>query len=400
VKRLASTLRQTAAVARLGLLTVPQRLGSSAATVLGVAGVVAVFVGVLSIGEGFRKTLESTGGPENVVVLRGGTDTEMNSVVRRASTIVIGDAPGLARDARGQALASAELFVIVDLPKKSTGTPANVPLRGVSAQSFDVRGNVRLVEGRRFEPGSNELIAGRAAASQFGGLEVGNRLRWGENVWTVVGRFETGGTVAESELWCDAAVLAPAYRRGDTYQSVYARLAAPDRFAAFRTALTSDPRLDVAVLMESDYYASQSQALVAIVRVLGGLVTVLMGLGASFGAMNTMYTAIASRTREIATLRALGFSPAPVVVGVFLESLVLAGAGGVLGGALAWLAFDGYRAATLNWQSFSQVAFAFAVTPRLLVSGVLIGIAVGFLGALLPAWRAARLPVTAALREA
>lgn len=398
--RLGTSLRQIAAVARLGLATLPERRGASAATVFGVAGVVAVFVGVLSIGEGFERTMASTGGPENVVVLRGGSDTEMNSVVGRGSTIVIADGPGLARDGGGRVLASAELFVIVDLDKRTTGTLANVPLRGVGAAAFDVRGNVRMVEGRRFVPGTNEMIAGRAAAAQFAGLEVGHRLHWGDTVWTVVGIFEAGGTVAESELWCDAAVLAPAYRRGNTYQSVYARLSAPGRFDAFRAALTGDPRLDVTVLPESQYYASQSRALVTIVRVLGGLVTALMGLGAAFGAMNTMYTAIAARTREIATLRALGFSPLPVVVGVFLESMLLSVAGGVVGGALAWLAFDGYRAATLNFQSFSQVAFAFAVTPRLLAAGVAIAVAVGLLGAALPAWRAARLPVTAALREA
>ncbi len=398
--RSGSTLRQVAAVAQLGLRTVPERLGASLATVLGVAGVVAVFVGVLSIGEGFRKTLASTGDPESVIVLRGGTDTEMNSVVGRTTTRIVQDAPGLAMGRSGQPIASAELFVVVDLPKRSTGTSANVPLRGVGRAAFDVRGNVHLVEGRRFEPGSNEIIAGRAAAGEFAGLEVGNTLHWGDNDWKVVGIFTTGGTVAESELWCDANVLQPAYRRGNTYQSVYARLSSPGRFAAFKKALTDDPRLDVAVLRENDYYAGQSQALVKIVRYLGTLITVLMGLGAAFGAMNTMYTAIAARTREIATLRALGFSPLPVVVGVFLESMLLALAGGVLGGALAWVAFDGYRAATLNWQSFSQVAFAFAVTPQLLLLGIAISVVVGFIGALLPAIRAARLPVTAALREA
>lgn len=395
-----ATIGQAAAVARLNVLTIPERLGSSLATVFGVAGVVAVFVGVLSIGEGFHKTLASTGGPDSVIVLRGGTDTEMNSVISRNSTIVIADGPGLARDADSRPAASAELFVIVDLPKRSTGTAANVPLRGVGAAAFEVRDEVRMVQGRRFEAGRNELIAGRAATAQFSGLEVGNTLHWGDNDWKVVGIFESGGTVAESELWCDAAVLAPAYHRGTTYQSVYARLSSPDRFAAYRKALTSDPRLDVAVEKESDYYASQSQALVTIIDVLGGLITALMGLGAAFGAMNTMYTAIAARTRDIATLRALGFSPMPVVIGVFLESILLALAGGVLGGVAAWLAFDGYRAATLNWQSFSQVAFAFAVTPRLLVLGILIATGVGLLGAVLPAWRAARLPVTAALREA
>jgi len=394
-----ANLRQIAAVARLGVATIPQRLGSSIATIFGVAGVVAVFVGVLSIGEGFERTLASTGSPESVIVLRGGTDTEMNSVFRRPTTLVVGDAPGLARDASGQPVASAELFVVVDLPKRSTGTSANVPLRGVGPAAFDVRGNVRIVEGRRFEPGKNEIIAGRAAAGEFGGLEIGNTLHWGDNDWRVVGIFTADGTVAESEMWCDANVLQPAYRRGNTYQSVYARLASPTLFDGFRAALVDDPRLDVAVERESDYYAGQSRALVAIVSILGTLITALMGLGAAFGAMNTMYTAIAARTREIATLRALGFSPLPVVVGVFLESMLLALAGGVLGGSLAWLAFDGFRAATLNWQSFSQVAFAFAVTPRLLVTGIGISILVGLLGAVLPAWRAARLPVTAALRE-
>ena len=312
--RLGPALRQIVAVARLDLATLPERLGSSAATVFGVAGVVAVFVGVLSIGEGFERTLASTGGPENVIVLRGGTDTEMNSVVGRRSTIVIGDAPGVARDAGGRVLASSELFVIVDLAKKSTGTPANVPLRGVGAAAFDVRGNVRMVEGRRFVPGRNELIVGRAATTQFAGLDVGDRLHWGDAVWTVVGVFAAGGSRGR--------VGALVRRRGagaglPARQHLPVGLRAPERARRVRRlpdALTADPRLDVTVLPESEYYAGQSRALVAIVRVLGGLVTVLMALGAVFGALNTMYTAIAARTREIATLRALGFSPLPVVV--------------------------------------------------------------------------------------
>lgn len=397
--RSGSFLSQALAVSKLNLLTIPRRLGSSAATVFGVAGVVAVFVGVLSIGQGFQKTLSSTGGPSNVIVLRGGTDTEMNSLLGRRSTTVISDGPGIARDADGETLASSELFVIVDLPKRSTGTLANVPLRGVGPQALAVRGNVEIVAGRMFETGRNEIIVGTAAAAEFAGLDLGNTLRWGENSWTVVGFFKTNGTIAESELWCDVGVLAPAYKRGNTYQSVYARLTSPAGFDHLKSTLTSDPRLDVAVLKEADYFAGQSTMLVGIVNGLGFVITFLMALGAIFGAFNTMYTAVSARTREIATLRALGFPAAPVVVSVMLESVVLSLLGGAIGAGAAWLAFDGYRAATLNWQSFSQVAFAFAVTPALLIGGLLWALLIGVVGGLFPAIRAARLPVSAALRE-
>jgi putative ABC transport system permease protein len=397
--RSGSFLAQALAVSRLNLLTIPRRLGSSAATVFGVAGVVAVFVGVLSIGQGFQKTLSSTGGPSNVIVLRGGTDTEMNSLLGRRSTTVISDGPGIARDADGETLASSELFVIVDLPKRSTGTLANVPLRGVGPKALEVRGNVEIVAGRMFETGRNEIMVGTAAAAEFAGLDLGNTLRWGENSWTVVGIFKTNGTIAESELWCDVGVLAPAYKRGNTYQSVYARLVSPADFAGLKSTLTSDPRLDVAVLKEADYFSSQSTMLVGIVNGLGFVITFLMALGAIFGAFNTMYTAVSARTREIATLRALGFPAAPVVVSVMLESVVLSLLGGAIGAGAAWLAFDGYRAATLNWQSFSQVAFAFAVTPALLIGGLLWALLIGVVGGLFPAIRAARLPISAALRE-
>jgi putative ABC transport system permease protein len=397
--RSGSFLQQSIAVSKLNLLTLRQRLGSSAATVFGVAGVVAVFVGVLSIGEGFEKTLASTGGPENVIVLRGGTDTEMNSILGRRSTNVIADGPGIARDAMGETLASSELFVVVDLPKRSTGTPANVPLRGVGSRAFDVRGTVRIVAGRTFETGRNEILVGRAAAAEFAGLDLGNTLKLGDNLWTIVGVFETGGTIAESELWCDVGVLAPAYKRGNTYQAVYVRLDAPSSFEPLKDSLTADPRLDVAVMREADYFAGQSTALVSIVSGLGFVITFLMALGAVFGAFNTMYTAVSARTREIATLRAIGFPAAPVVVSVMFESVCLSLLGGAIGGGAAWLAFDGYRAATLNFQSFSQVAFAFNVTPALLVGGLVWALLIGLVGGLFPALRAARLPVSAALRE-
>ncbi len=382
----------------LTLRTVPQRAGSSLVAVTGVAGVVVVFVAVLSIAEGFRAALAGAGSPDTAIVMRGGSDTELSSVLPLESTRVIRDAPGVRRSAEG-AVASAELFVVVDVPKRSTGTPANVPLRGVEPAAFAVRDEVRIVEGRTFRPGTNEIIVGRSAAAQFSGIELGTVQRWGESAWEVVGIFEAGGTIAESEIWCDARVLQPAYRRGDSFQSVYARLESPAAFDAFKDALTTDPRLDVMVEREEDYYLGQTQTVTAIITGIGAVIAFLMGIGAVFGAINTMYTAVAARTREIATLRALGFSSGPVVISVMAESVALAVAGGLLGGLLAYAGFNGYQTATINWQTFSQVAFAFRVTPALLVQGIVWAVVMGFFGGLFPAVRAARLPVATALRE-
>jgi putative ABC transport system permease protein len=236
---------------------------------------------------------------------------------------------------------------------------------------------------------------GRAAARQYVGLEVGRSHRWGENEWTVVGIFEANGGVPESEIWADAGVVQGAYRRGNSYQSVYAKLESPASFDAFKDALTADPRLNVTVIRETEYYAEQSVLLHQLIRTIGFMIAILMGIGAVFGAVNTMYTAVATRTREIATLRALGFGSLPVVFSVLAESMLLA----LLGGVLAYAAFNGYRTATINWQTFSQVAFAFAVTPSLLVQGLTYALVMGFLGGMLPALRAARLPVVTALRE-
>lgn len=250
-----------------------------------------------------------------------------------------------------------------------------------------------------FTPGTNEIVVGRAASRQFAGLDVGSSVRWGESSWKVVGIFEAGGSVAESEIWSDAKVLQPAYRRGNSYQSVLVRLASAESFQTFKDALTSDPRLNVTVILERDYYAEQSRVLQSIIRTIGFGIAGLMGLGAVFGAVNTMYSAVASRTREIATLRALGFGRMPIVVSVLAEALMLSLVGGAIGGLIAWAAFDGYQTATMNWQSFSQVAFAFAVTPSLLIRGIIYAAVMGLLGGLLPAIRAARLPIVTALRE-
>jgi putative ABC transport system permease protein len=316
----------------------------------------------------------------------------------REQTQIGKDAPRIESGPAGP-VASAELFVIVNHPKRSTGLDANVPLRGIEPAAFDVRDKVRIVDGRRFEPGRNEIIVGRAAAGQFTGLEVGRSVQWGENTWQVVGIFEADGSVSESEIWCDAIVLQGAYRRGDSFQSVFVKLEHEDALQRFRDALTTDPRLNVMAQRETDYLADQSVVLQTIITTIGFVIAGLMAIGAVFGAVNTMYTAVSSRTREIATLRALGFGSVPVVVSVLAEAAALAAIGGVLGGALAWVVFDGYQTSTINWQSFSQVAFAFRVSPTLLAQGFLCAVAMGIVGGILPAIRAARLPIVTALRE-
>ena len=391
-------LAQVVSVAAFNVRTLPQRLGSSLTAVLGIAGVVAVTVGVLSIAQGIQRTMERSAAPENVLVLRGGATTEMMSGLSGDDVRFIAEAPGIARNEDG-ALASSELFVIINLLKKSTGTDANVPLRGVTRQAADVHNGFRIIEGRMFEWGLNEVVVGVGAAREFEGLEVGSSIEVAREQWPVVGLFEADGGISETEIWVDAAVLQPAYRRGNSYQSVYARLDSPDAFQAFKDALTADPRLNVKPMREADYHAEQSSMLRGLVQGLGSLIAVVMGLGAVFGALNTMYTAVAARAREIATLRALGFHAGPVVISVLFESLLLALIGGAIGAGLAWLAFDGFTAATLNFTSFSQVTFAFEVSLPLLVQGVTFALLIGFLGGLFPALRAARQPIATALRE-
>jgi putative ABC transport system permease protein len=392
-------LSQIIAVTSVNLRSIRARLGSSSVAVVGIAGVVLVFVAVLSIAEGVAATMKASGDPNVVLILRAGSDTEMTSGLGGDATRIIQDAPGIARDASGAPITSPELFVVVDHPLKRSGSPANVPLRGVTPEAFQVHKNLKIVDGRNFEPGKNEIIAGRAASRQFVDLTVGRQIKWGENTWTLVGIFDDGGAVSESELWCDVKVLQPAYRRGNSFQSVYARLASPDSFTQLKDALTSNPQLQVTAMRAPDYYGSQTQTLQTIIKTIGGIIAILMGVGAVFGAVITMYTAVASRTREIATLRALGFNSFPVVISVLAESALLAGVGGVIGGLVAYFAFNGFETATMNFQSFSQIAFKFAVTGSLLAKALFYAILMGVIGGLLPAIRAARLPVVTALRE-
>ena len=393
-----NALSQIFSVTWFNLRSLPQRSGSSATAILGIAGVVAVMVGVLSIAEGILRTMQNSAAPDNAVVLRSGSNSEMMSILLGDDTRIISEAPGVARNASG-ALASPELFVVINLTKRSTGTDANVPLRGVTRPALDVHDDFRIVQGRMFEGGRNEVVVGVGAQIEFNGLDIGSTIEVAQENWPVVGIFDTGGGLAETEIWVDASVLQPAYRRGNSYQSVYAKLESPEAFTEFKDALTSDPRLNVKPMREADYYAEQSTMLYNLVTGLGTLIAVIMGLGAAFGALNTMYTAVSARAREIATLRALGFHSGPVVVSVLMESLLLALVGGLIGAALAWLAFDGFRAATLNFSSFSQVAFAFDVNAGLLVRGIAFALIIGLIGGLFPAVRAARQPVSEALRE-
>ena len=391
-------ISQVISVTQFSIRSLPQRKGSSAAALLGIAGVVAVMVGVLSIAQGVLKTMQSSAGDNNAIVLRSGADSEMMSGLGGEDTRLIAEAPGIARDANG-AMASPELFVVINLPMRTTGTDANVPLRGVQAAAMTVREKFKLIEGRMFEWGLNEVIVGSGARQQFAGLEIGSSIEVGQEKWPVVGVFSADGGLSESEIWVDAAVLQPAYRRGNSYQAVYVKLDSREAFDEFKDTLTADPRLNVKPMRESEYYDSQSTTVYNLITGLGTLIAVIMGLGAIFGALNTMYTAVSSRTREIATLRALGFRAGPVVISVLSESLLLAFVGGLIGAGLAWLAFDGYRAATLNWASFSAITFSFDVNLKLLAEGIFFAMLIGLVGGLLPAVRAARQPVAQALRE-
>ncbi len=393
-----SWFSQIFALVQFNLRTMWQRKGSSAAALFGIAGVVAVLVGVLSIAQGFRGVMEASGKPDTALILRSGADSEMMSGLSRDTTRIIADTEGIARSSEG-AIASSELFVIINLPNRSTGTDANVPLRGVEPMAFSVRSEIDIIEGRPFAWGRNEVIVGSGAARQFVGLELGDSIPVGKEDWIVVGIFEADGGISESEIWTDAGVLQPAYRRGSSFQAVYAKLERPEDFQSFKDQLTTDPRLNVKVVRQDEYYAAQSTATTRLITGLGTMIAGLMGIGAVFGALNTMYSAVSSRTREIATLRALGFGSGPVVISVLAEALVLALVGGAIGAGLAYVAFDGFRAATMNFQSFSQVAFAFDVTPALLGRGIFYAVMIGLVGGLFPAIRAARLPVAAALRE-
>jgi putative ABC transport system permease protein len=392
-------IRQILAVTAMNLRTLPRRLNPALVSVIGIAGVVLILVALLSISEGFRRTLELSGSDQVAVVLRGSTSEEMTSSFSFEQVQIIEQAPGIARDARGP-IVSAELYTTVDQPKRSTGTAANAPFRGVEAAGPQTRAHFKLLAGRMFVTGRYEVIVGHSAAQTLSGLAVGRTVRWGNNEWAIVGEFSDAGSVSESEVWTDARVLQTAYSRGDTFQTVRALLASPASFKAFKNALTSDPRVSVTVLTERQFYAAQSALLSTLIRGAGTVLGLLMGVGAVFGALNTMYSAVAARGTEIATLRALGFGGLPVAVSVIVEALLLGLLGGAIGALVAYLAFDGLQTSTMNYQSFTQVSFAFSVTPALILTGTVYALLLALIGGVFPAVHAARRPIVVGLRQA
>ncbi len=391
-------LNQIFAVTRLNILNLPQRIATSVVAIVGVMAVVLVFAAVMSMAKGFERTMVAAGSDDVAIVLRSGATAELTSGFSQDQTLIIAGMPGVLKDG-DRPIASAELFVVVDVKKRATGKDANVPFRGVQPGAFDVREGLEIVEGRVFETGKNEMIVGRAAQQEFENLEVGSIVSLGRVDWQVVGAFDAGGTVSESEIWTDVRILQDAYRRGTSFQSVRVKLEDPGSFEAFAAALDADPRIDVDAFSERQFYADQAQFLSQFIRVLGYPITFLMAIGAVFGALNSMYSSVSARGTEIATLRALGFGPFAVLVSTIIESTLLALIGGLFGGVLAYVVFNGFRVSTLNGNSFSQVVFDFAVTGDLLVQGIVTALIIGLIGGLLPAVRAARLPVAQALRE-
>jgi putative ABC transport system permease protein len=378
--------------------SVKARWTSSIVAVLGIAGTVGVFVAMLSLAHGFKATLVSSGSSDNALVTRSGATAEMMSVIQLDTVKAVQDEPGVAHDG-SSALVTSEVVVIAPFPLRATGTDANVQIRGVSSNVLEIRKNIQIVEGRMFKPGLTELVVGKNANKTYAGFTVGNYVNFGGGRWQVVGIFDAGGSAFDSEVWCDARVLDDVYKRpSNIFQSATVHLTSPQAFQQFKDAVTSDPKLNVDVTREVDYYTKQSILMTTLITVLGGLVASVMAIGAIFGALNTMYSAVSERGREIGTMRALGFGAAAVVFSFLVEALFISFIGGAIG-CVAVLPLNGLTTSTMNMQTFSNIAFAFRITPPLLVGGIIFALAMGLLGGFLPAIRAARRPVALALRE-
>jgi putative ABC transport system permease protein len=379
--------------------SVKARWTSAIVAVLGIAGTVGVFIAMLSLARGFKATLVASGSADNAIIMRAGATSEMMSGVALDQVKILQDAPGVARGTDGAPLVTSEVVVIAPFPLKSTGTDANVQVRGVSANVMSIRRTVKIIEGRMFNPGLSELVVGKNANSTYTGLTLGNSVNFGGGHWTIVGVFDAGGSAFDSEVWTDARVLDDVYKRPtNVFQSVTVHLTSPNALQAFRDSVTADPRLSVDVSREIDYYAKQSTRMTQLITILGGLVASVMAIGAIFGALNTMYSAVAERGREIATMRALGFGAAAVVFSFVIEALIISFVGGAVG-CIAVLPLNGLTTATMNWQTFSNMAFAFKITSGLLLGGIVFALVMGIIGGLPPAIRAAARPVAVALRE-
>ncbi len=395
---MANTLTQIGVVTSMNLRSIPDRRWTSLSTVVAVALVTGVLLSFLAMSNGFRTTVQGTGASDVAIFLRKGGGGELNSVIAREQVLLLEEAKGIARDAGGKPLISAELYSVVDGIKKSSGTKANLPLRGVGPNAIQVRRGIQIVTGRMFNPGAPELVVGRAVSQQFRGFELGSSLRLASQNWTVVGEFEAGGSVFESEIWADIALMQGLYQRGSSVQTVRARLDNADQIKALTVFSDADPRLKLDVKSEQEFYAGQSRGLGDLILYLGWPLAIAMSFGALAGALNTMYASVDARMREIATLRAIGFSGLPAFVGTMAESLLLSAVGGVLGAFTTFVLFDGISAATLG-SNFTQVVFSLKLTPALVMQGVLLALVIGFAGGVFPAWRAARAPLLAAFRD-
>jgi putative ABC transport system permease protein len=380
------------------LRSIRMRWKSTLVAVVSIAGVVAVLIAVLAMARGFQKTLVNSGSPVNAIVLRGGATSEMESAISLDQIKILQDLDGIAKGSDGGALISPEVVVIAAFPMKSTGTDANLQVRGVSEKVFQVRKNVKIIEGRFFTPGLNELVVGRNASRQFSGLDLNGTVKFGGSTWVITGVFDSGGSAFDSEIWCDANNLNQTYKRPQNiFQSVTVHLTAEDRFDLFKNSISADPRLTVTAERELVYYAKQSETVSTLIKVLGFLVASVMAIGAVFGAINTMYSAVSARSVEIATLRALGFRAKHIIISFVTESVLISLIGGVTG-ILLVLPINNRAATALNWQTFSQLSFSFMITPAFMIEGLLFAAVMGFLGGLFPAVRASRIPIAVALR--
>lgn len=382
---------QIFSITGMNLRNIPSRWSTSLVVVVGIGGVVAVLVAMLAMATGLENVFSKSIASDRAIAVRTGSDSEMSSNLSLEAARIVATLDGVA-------MATPELYVVADVPKKNTGTPANMVVRGVEQGSFDIRPEFELSHGRMFETGRNEVIVGVKALAEFAGLDIGSRLVVRDTAWEVVGVFETDGSVDESEVWADMTVVQSAFRRGQSITAVRVLLESIDRYDSVLALVEDDPRLPINLTREEEWYASQAESSTQVIRIFGVAVAVIMSIGAIFAALNTMYSAVTSRTFEIATLRAVGFRGGPILVSVLSESMALAIVGGLVGAALAYLAFNGFTVSTLSQQSFSMVAFEFSVTPTLIVQSLVLSVVLGFIGGIFPAFRAVFLPVTTALR--
>src|SRR3982751_4412948 len=395
---MANPFAQIVAVTGMNPRNIPQRWSSSLVAVLGIGGVTLVLIALLSIAAGFQAALEGSGSEDVAIIMRAGSTNELSGGFGVDTVTVVSDAPGIKRDAQNKPIMSPELYVLVDGRMRGKDASTNLPLRGVSQMAPQVRKNFKLVQGRMFKEGTNEIIVGDGVVKQYEGLDVGKTVRWGNANWNVVGRFTDGGGIAESEAWGDTPIVQQAWRRGNSFQSIRVKLTNPESLKTLKDSLSKDPRVRVGVQSERAFYADQQKLMSTIINSVGWALAIMMGIAALFAALNTLYNTVAQRVREIATLRALGFGGFPVVISVLAEAIILGAVGGLVGGLLAFVFLNGMTSSTMNWASFSQMTFAFTVTPRLMVTGIIYGLILCFVAGILPGIRAARLPITAGVR--